>query len=220
MLRAVIFDLDGVIVDSHPAHLLAWKTFLASLQRDVADSDLLFVLEGYKREVILRHFLGDLSDDEVKYYGARKDALFRDSAQDLKTIAGFARFFDSLEEAGLPVALASSASRWRAEYVLNRLGLNHAFRAIVTGDDVDKGKPDPEVFHRAARSLGIDPKNILVCEDAVPGVEAAKKAGMKCLAIAANGRRPLLLKAGADYVVADFTEARLADLCQLFGDEN
>jgi beta-phosphoglucomutase len=212
MLRAVIFDLDGVIVDSHPAHLQAWKTFLHSLERNVSDSDLRFALEGYKREIILRHFLGDLTQEEVKDYGAKKDALFRASMDELKTVAGFAAFFDSVQAAGLPVALASSASRWRAEHTLNHLGLARAFRAIVTGDDVANGKPDPAIFQAAARSLGADPADILVCEDAVSGVEAARRAGMKCLAIAANGRRPLLQQAGADIVVGDFTEASLVEL--------
>ena len=216
MLRAVIFDLDGVIVDSHPAHLQAWKTFLHSLEKDVSDSDLQVVLEGYKREVILRHFLGDLTADEVKYYGAKKDALFRASMDKLKTVAGFSHFFDSVQAVGLPVALASSASRWRAEHTLNHLGLTKAFRAIVTGDDVANGKPDPEIFQAAARSLGTDPADTLVCEDAVSGVEAAKRAGMKCLGIAPNGRRPLLQQAGADIVVGDFTEASLAEIVTLF----
>lgn len=216
MLRAVIFDLDGVIVDSHPAHLQAWKTLLHSLEKNVSDSDLQFVLEGYKREIILRHFLGDLTQEEVKYYGAKKDALFRASMDELKTVAGFAAFFDSVQAEGLPVALASSASRRRAEHTLNHLGLAGAFRAIVTGDDVANGKPDPEIFQAAARSLGTDPADILVCEDAVSGVEAAKRAGMKCLAIAANGRRTLLQQAGADIVVGDFTEASLAELRTLF----
>lgn len=216
MLRAVIFDLDGVIVDSHPAHLQAWKTFLASLDKNVSDSDLQFVLEGYKREVILRHFLGELSADQVRHYGARKDALFRDSLQDLKAVAGFHDFFDSVRAAALPVALASSASRWRVEYMLTRLDLKRAFRAIVSGDDVVTGKPDPAIFLAAARAVGVDPKNILVCEDAVAGVEAAKRAGMKCLAIAANGRGPLLEKAGADCVVPDFTGVSLGDLSRFF----
>jgi beta-phosphoglucomutase len=216
MLRAVIFDLDGVVVDSHPAHLQAWKTLLHSLEKNVSDSDLQFVLEGYKREVILRHFLGELSQEEVNHYGAKKDALYRDSMQELKTVAGFARFFDSVQAAGLPVALASSASRWRAEHTLNHLGLARAFRAIVTGDDVANGKPDPEIFQVASHSLGVDPADILVCEDAVSGVEAAKRAGMKVLAIAANGRRPLLKEAGADRIVSDFTEANLGELGALF----
>jgi HAD superfamily hydrolase (TIGR01549 family) len=218
MLRAVIFDLDGVIVDSHPAHKQAWKTFFLSLGKEVSDNDLLFVLEGQKRDAILRHFLGDLSDDEVKCYGARKEALFRGSAQELKTVAGFAAFFDSLQSAGLPVALASSASHGRAEYILNQLDLKRRFRAIVTGDDVADGKPDPAIFHLAARGLDVSPEDILVCEDAVSGVEAAKRAGMKCLAIAANGRGPLLKNAGADCVVPDFTRTSLAELRGLFAD--
>jgi beta-phosphoglucomutase len=218
MLRAVIFDLDGVIVDSHPAHLQAWKTLLYSLEKNVSDSDLQFVLEGYKREIILRHFLGDLTAEEVKYYGAKKDALFRASMDELKTVAGFAGFFDSVQAAGLPVAVASSASRWRAEHTLNHLGLARAFRAIVTGDDVTNGKPDPAIFQVASRSLGIEPADTLVCEDAVSGVEGAKRAGMKVLAIAANGRRPLLKEAGADLVVGDFSEANLIELEALFGD--
>jgi beta-phosphoglucomutase len=216
MLRAVIFDLDGVVIDSHPAHLEAWKSFLYSVDKDVSESDLEFVLEGYKREVILRHFLGELSADELKSYGEKKDALFRASLDDMKPVAGFQEFFNSLSTSGIAVALASSASRWRVEYILDRLGLSRAFRAIVSGDDVANGKPDPEIFHAAARGLGTDPAEILVCEDAVAGVQAAKRAGMKCLAIAANGRSPLLERAGADLVVGDFTQASLREIEAFF----
>jgi beta-phosphoglucomutase len=218
MLRAIIFDLDGVIVDSHPVHKQAWKTLLLSLGKDVADHELSFVLEGQKREDILRHFLGDLTEEQVKYYGAKKEALFRDSGQEFKMIRGLPEFLDCLEAAAMPLALASSASRCRAGYTLERLDLQRRFRVVVTGDDVAKGKPDPTIFRLAAQGLNVDPENILVCEDAVSGVEAAKEAGMKCLAIAANGRGPLLKKAGADRVVPDFTLASLADLRRLFGD--
>ena len=216
MLQAIIFDLDGVIVDSHPVHQQAWKIFFRSLGKEVPDHELSFVLEGRKREDILRHFLGDLSEDQVKYYGARKESLFRDSRQELKTIQGLPEFLDRLEAAALPLALASSASRSRARYMLEWLDLKRHFRVIVTGDDVAKGKPDPAIFHLAAQGLNVAPENILVCEDAVCGVAAAKEAGMKCLAIAANGRGPLLKKAGADCVVPDFTAARLDDLRGLF----
>lgn len=216
MLRAVIFDLDGVIVDSHPAHQRAWKMFFRSLGREVSDRELAFVLEGQKREDILRHFLGELTDEQVRYYGARKEALFCYSAAELKTIPGLPEFLDALEEAALPLALASSASRGRASYMLEQLDLKHRFQVIVAGDDVRKGKPEPAIFRLAAERLGVAAANILVCEDAVCGVEAAKKAGMKCLAIAANGRGPLLEKAGADRVIPDFTRASMDDLRSLF----
>jgi beta-phosphoglucomutase len=218
MLQAVIFDLDGVVVDSHPAHKQAWKTFFRSLGKEVPEKELLFVLEGQKREDILRHFLGNLTQEQVKHYGARKESLFKHSVEDLKTIQGLPEFLDQVEASGLPMALASSASRHRAEYMLDRLGFKQRFRVIVTGDEVSKGKPDPAIFYLAARGLSVAPEEVLVCEDAVSGVEAAKGAGMKCLAIAANGREPLLKKAGADRVVPDFTSASLDDLRGLFAE--
>lgn len=216
MLRGVIFDLDGVIVDSHPAHKQAWKTFFFSLGKEISDKDLDFVLEGNKRDDILRHFLGELTEQQVKDYGTRKESLFRHSAQELKTTDGFADFFDQINRASLPIALASSASRSRVKYMLELLSLQHRFRVIITGDDVIKGKPDPMIFRLAADALSIPPTQILVCEDSVYGIEAARKLGMKCLAIAANGREPLLKAAGAVRVAVDFTEISLDDLVELF----
>jgi len=216
MLEGVIFDLDGVIVDSHPAHKKAWRTFFQSIGKQVSEDDLAFVLEGRKREDILRHFLGDLSEEQVKHYGAAKEALFRDSVQELKTIDGLNGFLDQLIHAEIPLALASSASRHRAEYMLEELGLRPLFKAIVTGDDVVKGKPDPALFVLAAQGLAVHASNALVCEDAVAGVQAAKSAGMRCLAIASNGRGPVLSTAGADIVIPDFTSLQLETLRPLF----
>ena len=216
MLRALIFDLDGVIVDSHPLHKRAWKAFFALRGKGFSDEELEFVVEGKKREDILRHFLGELTDQQVKEYGAEKDAFFRSSAAELRPVAGVERFLSEIATAGLCVALASSASRERVGYMLQQLGLAKHFEAIVTGDDVTLGKPDPRIFQLAAAQIGIQAHNILVCEDAVNGVQAAKAAGMKCLAIAANGRGPVLRHAGADKIVPDFTEARLEELTLLF----
>ena len=216
MLQALIFDLDGVVVDSHPAHLCAWRTLFASLGKPVPDHDLEFVLEGQKREDILRRFLGVLTEEQIEDYGARKEALFRNSARELRTVTGVLAFIDQVQIEGLPMALASSASRNRVEYTLEQLRLTERFPVVVTGSDVAKGKPDPALFHAAAEGMGIEPGNILVCEDAVNGVEAAKTAGMRCLAIAANGRTPLLQKAGADKIVPDFTATSLDELRGLF----
>src|SRR5436853_7743007 len=90
------------------------------------------------------------------------------------------------------------------------------FHAIVTAEDVARGKPDPALFHLAASRLQVAADQIVVCEDAVAGVTAAKVAGMKCMAIAANGRGKLLREAGADLVVEDFTQAGLDDVRRLF----
>jgi beta-phosphoglucomutase len=216
MLRGIIFDLDGVVIDSHPAHKRAWKLFFSSLGKQVSEEELEFVLEGQKREDILRHFLGSLTQEQVRDYGAQKDALFKSLAPEVKINHGLPEFLEQIVAAKLSTALASSASRGRVEYVLTQLNFCAPFQAVVTGDDVTQGKPDPAIFMLAAERIQVKPGEILVCEDAVNGVEAAKAAGMKCLAIAANGRGPRLQRAGADKVAPDFSNISLDDLRALF----
>jgi len=216
MLGGVIFDFDGVIVDSHAAHIKAWKEVLLSKGKTLSDADLSFVREGAKREEILRHFLGELSPEQIASYGVEKDKLFQASARELKLVPGFTGFLLQLDSAALPSAVATSGSRSRVEQTLENLNLGKRFRAVVTGNDVERGKPDPDLFLLAAQALQIDPSRILVCEDAVAGVLAAKTAGMKCVGITANGRESLLTQAGADLVVEDFVHTSLDDMRRLF----
>ncbi|HLW52700.1 MAG TPA: HAD family phosphatase [Candidatus Angelobacter sp.] len=220
MLQGVIFDLDGVIVDSHPAHQRAWRAFFDSLGREVSDDQLSFVLEGRKREDILRHFLGDLTSEQVKHYGERKEALFRDNAAALKVIPGICGLLNDLRDVGLPAAAASSARRGRVIAMLEQLGLTSHFKAVVAGDDVVNGKPDPAIFNIAAQGINVDAECVLVCEDSAAGIRAAKNAGMRCLGIATDGRRATLLEAGADHVLPDFTSVRVRDLRQMFATHN
>src|SRR5258708_22497233 len=131
MLQGLIFDLDGVVVDSHPAHLCAWKTLFSSLGKHVPEHDLEFVLEGQKREEILRRFLGELTDAQFADYGARKEELFKNSAGALQVVDGVIEFLQQAEAGGLPIALASSGSRNRVEYTLEQFGLNGRFRVVV-----------------------------------------------------------------------------------------
>jgi HAD superfamily hydrolase (TIGR01509 family) len=218
MLKGIIFDLDGVIVDSHPAHKQAWRELLASLGREVSESQLEFVVEGHKRDEILRHFLGDLSGEEVRRLGQMKDGFYRRVAHEVKLISGAAEFISAAKLAGLGLAVATSAGRRRAEETLRSFGLMGTFPVLVTGDEVRAGKPDPEVFQRAADGLGLGAEHLLVCEDAVAGVQAAKSAGMRCLGIATNGRRELLRDVGADWVVEDFTVMNVCEVQSLFLD--
>ena len=204
MLEGIIFDLDGVVIDSHPIHKKAWRKFLASVGKQVSEQDLDFVMDGGKKEDILRHFLGNLSDEEVRVYGQRKEMLFREEALEFSPVDGFPEFLQQLRRAGVPMGLASSGSRRRVRYILERMGLDRDFEVVITGDDVPSGKPDPTIFLRAANGLHRAPPGLLVVEDAVSGVEAAKRAGMRCLGIASDGRTQLLLDAGADHVVPNF----------------
>ena len=216
MFKGAIFDMDGVLIDSHPLHKKVWAKFLTSLDRAPTEEDLDFVLDGRKRGEILQHFLGDLSPDQLWEYGQRKDEIYWQFSTELRTITGVENFLGALSAEGIPMAVATSASSGRARDTLAHLGILPHFSILITGDDVDKGKPDPEIFVRAAEKLDLTPKNLLVVEDAVSGVKAAKSARMKCLGIAANGRGELLSEAGADRVIADYREISLRDVQQLF----
>jgi beta-phosphoglucomutase len=204
MLQAIIFDMDGVIIDSHPVHREAWQKFLLTLGKRVSETDLDCILEGWRREDILRHFLGDLTNAQVVEYGNRKDQFFQQVGVPIKPVSGLCEFLDHLEQLGIPKAVATSASERRTRFTLDRLQLTRHFAAIVTANDVLNGKPDPAIYHLAAEQMGVRPENVVVIEDSVSGVRAAKSAGMECLALASDSRCEVLRRAGANNVIQDF----------------
>jgi beta-phosphoglucomutase family hydrolase len=216
VLKGVVFDFDGVIVDSHPLHIRAWKKFLESVGKTASEEELQFVLDGRKRDDILRHFLGELEPERMAEYGRRKEQLFRDEAADVQTVSGLLSFLENLEGAHLALGIASSGSRSRIEFLLDRLDLKKHFRVLVTGDEVEKGKPDPAVFLRAAQDLQLDPTELLAFEDASSGVKAARSAGMMCVGIASSGRTSVLLDAGADHVAPDFRSLSYSKLQEIY----
>jgi HAD superfamily hydrolase (TIGR01509 family) len=212
MLRAVIFDMDGVIVDSHPVHREAWRLFLRTLGRSVSNTDLDFVLDGRKRGEILRHFLGELSEHEIQEYGKKKDEYFRQAALQVKPVPGVVEFVDTLHSAGIATAIATSASESRTRHTLERLLLFDEMNVIVTGDDVALGKPDPSIYRLSCKRLHVAPDDALAVEDAVSGIQAANAAGLNCIGVASHQSPDKLLAAGAARVVRDFCDLSLDQL--------
>jgi beta-phosphoglucomutase len=211
-LRAVIFDMDGVIVDSHPAHRKAWRQFLRTLGREVSDVELDFILDGRKRAEILRHFLGKLSEAEILDYGKRKDEFFQNSSFEVKPIPGVIEFLHQLSNAGIATAIATSASESRTRSTLDRLELTEFFSVIVSGSDVAFGKPHPEIYRRACQLLNVSSENSLAIEDAASGIQAAKAANLVCIGVAERDRSEMLSTAGADHVMENFIGISLANL--------
>jgi beta-phosphoglucomutase len=211
-LRAVIFDMDGVIVDSHPAHRKAWRQFLRTLGREVSNTELNFILDGRKRADILRHFLGELSEAEIVDYGKRKDDFFQHSSFRVKPVPGVIEFLDQLGTVGIATAVATSASESRTRSTLDRLHLTERFNIIVTGSDVVRGKPDPAIYSRACQLLNVRPENALAIEDAASGIQAARAANLTCIGVAGSDRSEMLTTSGADHVLENFIGLSLANL--------
>jgi HAD superfamily hydrolase (TIGR01509 family) len=219
MFEGVVFDLDGVIVDSHPLHKESWRAFLAYLGKEVPEADLDFILEGRKRREILVHFLGELSDSEIRLYGNKKDEFFRRASADLRPMSGSVEFIKNARQAGLSMAVATSASRQRARWTLEQLDLEEYFGVVVSGDDVALGKPNPAVYRIAARRLSLSPKCLLAVEDSVSGVRSAIAAGLRCIAIAVPENASPLSEAGADRVVRSLVNLSIQDLEEMFSSQ-
>ncbi|MFZ0634032.1 MAG: HAD family phosphatase [Candidatus Acidiferrales bacterium] len=204
MLKAVIFDLDGVVADSHPIHEAAWKALLAEQGLDPATINLDFLYAGQPRREIVRHFLGALPDDEVQALGRRKDELYGKGAEKLAPKPGLLRVLDELAYAGIVMAVATSAGGERTVETLEHFGIAGRFSVVVTGNDVLVAKPAPDIFLLTASRLGVAPNESVVVEDSVAGVAAARAAGMACVGYAPPSRHAELRDAGADDAISEF----------------
>jgi len=203
-IRGVIFDMDGVIVDSHPFHRKAWHDFLLSVGKDVAESDLDFILDGRKRHEILRHFLGELPEAQLIQYGNRKDEFFQEVSSDVKPIPGVVEFVHHLSQKGIPAGVATSGSGQRTRFTLDLLQLSSHFKTVVTGNDVSEGKPDPTIYRVACQQLEVKAENVVAFEDAVSGIRAATGAGIRCVGVGGQQQAEKLREAGAEQVIKNF----------------
>jgi HAD superfamily hydrolase (TIGR01509 family) len=211
-LRGVIFDMDGVLVNSHAVHRKAWRLFFQTIGRELPESELNFILDGRKRGDILRHFLGNCPDPEIEEFGRRKDCIFRQMQLEVAPVPGVVRMVLELHSSGAALALATSASRSRARATLVALGLLHCFQVIVTGEDVLLGKPDASIYRLARNRIEIEPGGLLAVEDAISGIRAAVAAGLSCVGVASHEAPENLTAAGATHVVRDFDSVSVDDL--------
>jgi beta-phosphoglucomutase len=203
-IYAVVFDMDGVLIDSHATHLKAWRRFLQGEGISASDDELAYVLEGRTRTEILRHFLGELDANQFQIYGRRKDEIFRSLEHEIAPVPGVLDFVKNLMQWGLALAVATSASEIRTFSTIERLGLGGSFQAVVTAGDVVLGKPDPAVYRLACEHLRIEGERALAFDDAPAGIEAARAAGMRCVGVQNNGAGQALQRAGAEWIIPSF----------------
>ena len=194
-IQAVIWDLEGVIIDSADEHRRAWQRLAREEGIKFTDEDF-WATFGKRNDDIIAILWGPLSPEQVQLLRDRKEIYFRDLIrQTAAPLPGSMELMRSLHEAGYLQALASSAPIENIQLISEVLGLERYLTALVSGETVPHGKPAPDIFLKAAQQLHIEPSRSLVIEDAVAGVEAAHAAGMRCIAVAGNRDLPGLRKA-------------------------
>ena len=212
----VIFDMDGVLADTAPQHFQSWLAIEPHLGVRVSYDDfrLAFGRPNHEGIRILLH--RQVTPEEVKEIDRLKEAAFREIAREsLKPLPGVVRLIKELDAGGFRLAVGSSGPRENIEMVLRTLGAAAYFGAVVSGWDVTRGKPDPEVFLKAAAGISVDPHCCLVFEDVPVGIEAAHAAGMKCIAVTTT--RPAEDLRSADRVVESLDEVTAADVATMLG---
>lgn len=181
--KALIFDMDGTLVDNMNTHRQTWLLWAKREGIELSEEEILAQTHGTIGEIVARFFPGR-SKEGLFEIGERKEALYRELyAPHLRLIAGCDDLLDWAKQTGMPLALATAGDATNIAFTLDGLNIRSYFSAFVGGEDVTHGKPHPEVFLAAAAKLGIEPSDCLVFEDSPAGVEAARRAGMKCIVV-------------------------------------
>jgi beta-phosphoglucomutase len=203
-IQAVIWDLDGVIIDSGEEHRLSWHRLAHEEHLPFTDEQF-YATFGMRNNEIIPKLWGPLSAEKIKEYGDRKEEYFRENIREKAApLPGAIELLTALRDAGFKQVLASSTPIKNIEVISEVLGLEKYLNACVSGESVPHGKPAPDVFLKAASVLGIAPEHCVVIEDAVAGVQAAHSGGMRCIAVA--GQRDLPGLRAADLMVKDLTQ--------------
>jgi beta-phosphoglucomutase len=215
--RAVIFDVDGVLVDSYDAHMRSWLLMGREHGLTITEKEFASTFGQTSREIIARFWGSELSAQDVEELDARKEAIYRDLIRErFPAMDGSVELIDALADAGFRLAVGSSGPPENVELTLECLGRASRFNAIVTGRDVTRGKPDPQVFQIAAERIGVPPARCIVVEDAPVGITAARAAGMSSVALVGTVAADRLGE--ADLVVRSLRElldvSRLAALLE------
>ena len=213
---AVIFDVDGVLVDSYQAHFESWQRLFRDLDLDYTEQEFAAGFGRTSREILRDKFGDELSDERFREIDLQKEHFYREAfRKSFVPMDGAAELVEALVADGALLAIGSSGPPANVALAVDLLGIGSRFKARVTGADVTRGKPDPQVFQLAAERLGVTPNACAVIEDAVPGVTAANRAGMSSIGITGTTTRDRLTH--ANLVIDSLRElspARIRDLVQ------
>ena len=188
--RAVLWDMDGTLIDSEDLHWIAWRNTLANEGIFITHGQFLSSF-GQRNDSILPRWLGaGATPERMERIANAKEEVYRRRVRrnGISPLPGVANWLHRLHQEGWLRAIASAAPRANVDAVLEALSATHIFQAIASAEDVHRGKPDPEVYLTAAARVGVPPEQCIVVEDALAGIEGARRAGMKCIGVSRDGK--------------------------------
>ena len=217
MLEAVIFDMDGTMVDSLPHHHKSWDVFfeMQGIKMEPAAFDRIH--HGTLYDIMPRIFGSHLTQQESYALGMIKEQAFRELYKnDIQPLTGLLTLLQQIKAAGLKIGLATAADNTNVDFTLDALGIRHFFDAIVSSDMVKEGKPSPAVYLQTAQLLSVMPAKCLVFEDTASGVEAAIAAGMKVVGITTGLSQAQMMQLGVVAAFANFDGLKVSELSKIF----
>ena len=211
-LHALIFDMDGTLIDTDNHHFDAYVRVFAELGRSLGRDEYDTRMAGRPNLEILRDYFPEADDTYRRELMNRKEALFRESDVAWEPLAGLSELLAWAQKQGLRQALVTSAPRENATFLLQAVALTGALEPEVYADELPRGKPDPLPYTTALELLGVTPEQALVFEDSASGVKSGVGAGILTVGMATTQRPEVLKAAGATLVIQDFTDPALWDL--------
>jgi len=215
MLKAIIFDLDGTLVDSLPYHHESWRIFFKN--NNLEENDFTEILKEYKGggtlELMTSVFGNMYTKEELEQMTDDKEIIFRDIYKSkIYPIEGLKKFLDNLKESNISLSIGSNAIRKNVIMTIEELGITNYFSSIICGDEVSKGKPDPEMYIKTLSNLKVNKDECVIFEDSIEGIEAAKNADIKVIGVTSSQSSEILKSVGAFKTIDDYTRINIDNI--------
>ncbi|AKG21735.1 HAD family hydrolase [Calothrix sp. 336/3] len=209
MLKAILFDLDGTLVNTDPIHYLAWQEMLSHHGLEIDETFYKTRISGKLNPEIIKDILPDLSTERAEEFADKKEALFRDKAPSLEPLPGLKELLTWTETHGIQRALVTNAPRANAEYMLEVLDLKNTFHLVILAEEEAAAKPDPTPYRVALERLEITPEQAIALEDSPSGLRSAVGANIPTIGVASTHDPDKLIEIGAFLAIPDFTDLHL-----------
>jgi beta-phosphoglucomutase len=209
-----IFDMDGVIVDSNPYHKISLRQFCEKYGYTLSDADMVAKIFGRTNREWIANVFGELPAEQIYALTEEKEAMYRTlHEKDMVPLPGLKDFLLTLKRGGYPTAIGTSAPLSNVNFVLEKTGLREFFPVILKDTDITIGKPDPEIYLKAAQRIGLPANQCIVFEDSLSGIAAGRASGAKVVGVTTTHTPEEL--ADTDYVISDFSELNPESLIKI-----